>query len=163
MVKEEDLELDYMLFTPGPVYVPDFILEVMGKEHDTHRGTFYRKMHSAIRENMQKLLNTENEILIFPSSGSSIMEACVRNLLADDETGLFFSCGAFGDRWAGFADACGKNSKVVKVDYGEAITPELVKENLEKGNYPVVFLTYNETSTGVTNPLDKIGPIVRES
>src|SRR6056297_588147 len=163
MVKEKDLELDYMLFTPGPVYVPDFVLEVMAKPNDTHRGNFYQKMHESIRENMQKLLKTKNEILIFPSSGSGIMEACVRNLLADDETGLFFSCGAFGDRWAGLAEACGKKSKKVSVDYGKAITPDLVSKELESGDYPVVYITYNETSTGVTNPMEEIGPIVKDS
>ena len=158
----EKVDINYQLFTPGPVHTPNFILEEMGKYNDTHRGPIYQKMHVSIRENMQKLLNTKNEILIFASTGSGIMEASVRNLLLDDDEALFFTCGAFGDRWAKNAKACGKKADVVSVEYGEAITPALVEENINKKDYKAVFITYNETSTGVTNPIAEISKVLKE-
>ncbi|UYP45760.1 2-aminoethylphosphonate--pyruvate transaminase [Candidatus Lokiarchaeum ossiferum] len=156
--------IDYKLFTPGPVEVPEWILNEMGKANDTHRSLAYREMHQSIRTNMQKLLSTKNEILIWANSGSGIMEACVRNLVKDDEYALFFTCGAFGDRWASMAKSNGKKADVIKVEWGLGVSPELVKETLDKADkkYSVVFITFNETSTGVLNPLDKIGPIVRD-
>lgn len=154
---------DFHLFTPGPVEVPDWILQEMSKANDTHRSLAYREMHQSIRKNMQKLLSTKNEIMIWANSGTGILEACVRNLLGENDTGIFFSCGAFGDRWAQVAEMNGKNIDIVTVEWGEGITPELVKEHLAKKKYEVVFVTFNETSTGVLNPLDKIGPIVKES
>ena len=153
--------IDYLMFTPGPVNVPDFILKEMGKGNDTHRSTPYREMHKMLREELQKLLMTKNDILFFASSGTGIMEACVRNLIKDDETAVFFTCGAFGERWAELAPANGKKADVVKIEWGQAVTPELVKETLDKKKYPVVFITFNETSTGVMNPIDKIAPIVK--
>jgi aspartate aminotransferase-like enzyme len=155
--------LDYRLFTPGPVEVPDWVLKEMSMPNDTHRSLAYREMHAEIRENIQKILHTKNDILLFANSGSGILEACVRNLLAEDDTGLFFSCGAFGDRWIDIAERNGKKHEDVKVEYGQGITPEIVKAKLAENSYPVVFITLNETSTGVLNPLDKIGPIVKES
>ncbi len=154
--------LDYRLFTPGPVEVPDWVLREMGMPNDTHRSIAYREMHAAIRKNMQKILHTKNDILLFTNSGSGIMEACVRNLLSEEDTGLFFSCGAFGDRWIKIAEMNGKKFDAVKVEYGEAITLEMVKAKLAEKKYPVVFITFNETSTGVLNPIDIIGPIVKE-
>jgi aspartate aminotransferase-like enzyme len=158
-----DTGIDYMLFTPGPVHVPDWVLAEMGKGNDTHRSTAYRQMHKSIRENLQKLLHTKNDILLWANSATGIMEACVRNLLDDNDTGLFFSCGDFGDRWAKMADACGKKSVKVAVEPGKGISPELVKAELAKGKFAVVFITMNETSTGVMNPLDKLAPIVKAS
>ncbi len=67
--------IDYMLFTPGPANVPDWILAEMGKSNDTHRSTAYRQMHAALREDLQQLLHTKNDILFFASSGTGIMEA----------------------------------------------------------------------------------------
>ncbi len=154
---------DFKLFTPGPVESPDWILKELGKANDTHRSLAYREMHRSIRTNLQKLLSTKNEVLIFANSGTGILEACVRNLLKDDETGLFFTCGAFGDRWASIAKLNGKKSDVVSVDWGKGISPKLVKTALNKKKYPVVFITFNETSTGVLNPLEVIGPMVKES
>ena len=158
-----DAGLDYRLFTPGPVEVPDWILREMGMQNDTHRSTAYREMHAAIRKNMQQILHTKNDILLFANSGTGILEACVRNLLNDEDTGLFFSCGAFGERWIEIAETNGKKFDAVKVEDGEGITPEMVKAKLSEKKYPVVFITFNETSTGVLNPLDIIGPIVKES
>ncbi len=155
--------IDYKLFTPGPIEVPEFVLKEMGKGNDTHRSQAYRDMHIAIREKMQVLLNTKNDILIFANSATGVMEACIRNLIAKDETACFFTCGAFGERWGKIAKACGKNADVIKVEWGNAVTPELVKSTLAQKKYKTVFITYNETSTGVMNPLAEIGPIVKES
>ena len=154
--------LDYKLFTPGPVNVPDFILKEMGKPNDTHRGPAYYQMHQSISKNAQKLLSTKNDILIFASSGSGFMEACVRNLLKDDETGLFLSCGAFGNRWHSIAKANGKKTEKVEIEWGTGFSPEFLKDKLSENHYPVVFIQLNETSTGVKNPLDKLGPMIKE-
>lgn len=154
---------DYTLFTPGPVEVPDFLLKEMGKANDTHRGPAYQEMHQSIRKNAQTMLSTKNDVLVFASSGTGFMEACVRNLLKDEELGLFLSCGAFGNRWYQAAVANGKKGDKIEVEWGTGFTPEFVKEKLAEKDYAVVFIQLNETSTGVKNPLDKIGPIVEES
>ena len=73
------------LFTPGPVYVPERILAEMAKPNDTHRSKPYEEMHQIATEGLQKLLYTKNDCLIFTSSATGIMEACVRNLIGDDE------------------------------------------------------------------------------
>jgi len=41
--KEEGSKLK--LFTPGPVYVPERILEELAKPNDTHRSKPYEEMH----------------------------------------------------------------------------------------------------------------------
>jgi len=150
------------LFTPGPVDVPKRILDEMAKPNDTHRSNPYREMHQLVEEGLKKLLYTSNECLIFTSSATGIMEACVRNLLKDDEKGLFLSIGAFGDRWHQIGEGNGKNSIKKGVEWGQAIKPNLVNDLLEEDSYDVVFLQANETSTGVYNPLEEIVPIMKD-
>ncbi|TFF86245.1 MAG: alanine--glyoxylate aminotransferase family protein [Promethearchaeota archaeon] len=150
------------LFTPGPVHVPKRILDEMAKPNDTHRSNPYREMHQLVEEGLKKLLYTSNECFIFTSSATGIMEACVRNLLKNDEKGLFFSIGAFGDRWYKIGKGNGKNSIKEEVEWGHAVKPDLVKEVLSKDHYDVIFVQANETSTGVYNPLDEIVPIMKD-
>jgi len=150
------------LFTPGPVYVPTRILNEMAKPNDTHRSKPYREMHQLVEEGLKKLLFTTNDCLIFTSSATGIMEACVRNLLKDDEKGLFLSIGAFGDRWHKIGVNNGKESVKEGVEWGKAITPEFTKEVLKKDKYAVVFIQSNETSTGVYNPIDEVIPIIKD-
>ena len=150
------------LFTPGPVHVPDRILKEMAKPNDTHRSKPYEEMHQLAIEGLQKLLYTKNKCLIFTSSASGILEACVRNLIKKDEKGLFLSIGAFGDRWYEIGTANGKNVVKESVEWGKALTPDFVESVLSEDNYSVVFLQSNETSTGVYNPIEKLIPIIKD-
>ncbi|TFF84989.1 MAG: alanine--glyoxylate aminotransferase family protein, partial [Promethearchaeota archaeon] len=150
------------LFTPGPVYVPERILNELAKPNDTHRSQPYEEMHNKVKKDLQKLLFTENECLIFTSSASGIMEACVRNLITKDEKGLFLSIGAFGDRWHSIGEMNGKKAIKRGVEWGKALKPELVKDFLSEDKYGVVFLQSNETSTGVYNPVEEIVPIIKD-
>jgi len=151
------------LFTPGPVFVPERIRAELSKPNDTHRSQPYEEMHEKATQKLQELLFTDNECFIFTSSATGIMEACMRNLLKDDEKGLIFSAGAFGDRWYDIGLANGKDVHKESIEWGKAVKPEIVKEALSKENYSVVFLQSNETSTGVYNPLDELIPLIKES
>lgn len=158
--KEKGSELK--LFTPGPVYVPERILKEMAKPNDTHRSKPYSEMHQLVEEGLKKVLYTSNKCLIFTSSATGIMEACVRNLVKNDEKALFFSIGAFGDRWYQIGVSNGKNSVKEGVEWGKAITPEFAQEALNKDKYSVVFIQSNETSTGVYNPIDEVIPVLKD-
>ena len=149
------------LFTPGPVWVPERVLREMSKPNDTHRSTEYEEMHQLAKDGLQKLLYTKNECMLFPSSATGVMEACVRNLIKEDEKALFLAIGAFGDRWCEIGVANGKNSTKPKIEWGKAVTPKVVEEALSKDKYSVVCLQSCETSTGVYNPLEKIVPIIK--
>jgi predicted phosphoserine aminotransferase len=150
------------LFTPGPVKVSERVLNALALANDTHRSTPYREMHKAVIEGLQTLLFTKNECLIYTSSASGIMEACVRNLISKDDKALFLSIGAFGDRWHQIGVANGKSAVKEGVKLGKPITPEVVKEKLSEDQYSIVLLQSNETSTGVYNPLDEIVPIIKD-
>ena len=150
------------LFTPGPVYVPERVLKELAKPNDTHRSKPYSEMHQIATEGLQRLLYTKNECLISTSSATGVMEACVRNLINDDEKALFLSIGAFGDRWYDIGISNGKNAIKEGVEWGHAITGEFAKEVMDRDNYSVVFIQANETSTGVYNPIDKVVPILKD-
>jgi len=150
------------LFTPGPVHVPERVLKELAKPNDTHRSKPYSEMHQIATEGLQRLLYTKNECLISTSSATGVMEACVRNLINDDEKALFLSIGAFGDRWYDIGISNGKNAIKEGVEWGHAITGEFAKEVMDRDNYSVVFIQANETSTGVYNPIDKVVPILKD-
>ena len=150
------------LFTPGPVHVPERVLKELAKPNDTHRSKPYSEMHQMATEGLQRLLYTKNECLISTSSATGVMEACVRNLIDDDEKALFLSIGAFGDRWYDIGISNGKNAIKEGVEWGHAITGEFAKEVMDRDNYSVVLIQANETSTGVYNPVDKVVPILKD-
>jgi len=67
------------LFTVGPVACYPEVLEEMGRQMLSHRSKEYRQLHRETVEMLQSFLETENQVFLFPSSGTGVMEASVRN------------------------------------------------------------------------------------
>ena len=150
------------LFIPGPVKVNDDVLQQLARPTLGHRGKEYSQLHGETVDMLKKILFTDQNVFLSTSSASGIWEAAIRNCVNLDETVLCTCCGAFSDKWAGVAKSCGRNVEELKVDWGQATTPEMIDEKLASGNYAAVTLVYNETSTGLTNPVYKISEMMKQ-
>jgi len=148
------------LFIPGPTHVDDEILEAMSIPMIGHRDSLYSDLHGETVTKLRKFLHTDGHIYLSTSSSTGMMEGAVRNLV--NHKVLMTDCGAFSKRWAEIAKLNGKEIEVIKVEMGQATTPEMVDEFLSKGGFEAVCITHNETSTGVMNPLEEIGALVKE-
>jgi len=150
------------LFIPGPVKVNEDVLRELARPTLGHRLKEYAQLHAETVEMLKKILFTDQNVFLFSSSGSSGWEAAIRNCVAFDETVLCTCCGAFSDKWANVATACGREVELLKVDWGKPILPEIIDEKLATGKYAALTLMYNETSTGLTNPLYETAEMMKE-
>ena len=148
------------LFIPGPIDVRCDVLQKMSTPMIGHRGKEASDLQKGITEKLQKLLYTEEEILLSTSSGSGLMEGAIRSCTS--RKAAVFSCGAFGDRWHKMAVTNNVKADLYKVDMGKAITPDFVEEVLSTGEYDLITVQHNETSTGITNPIDEIAEVVKK-
>lgn len=148
------------LFIPGPVEVRPEVLEQMAKPMIGHRGKEASELQKRISENLKIIFSTENEILLSTTSGSGLMEGAIRSCTA--KRAAVFSIGAFGKRWYEMAISNNVPADLFEVEMGEIITPEMVDKVIKTGNYDLVAVTHNETSTGIMNPLKEIGDVVKK-
>ncbi|UCG49402.1 MAG: alanine--glyoxylate aminotransferase family protein [Phycisphaerales bacterium] len=150
------------LFIPGPVKVNEDVLQQLARPTLGHRGKEYAQLHGETVGMLKKLFFTEQNVFLSTSSASGIWEAAIRNCVGPDETVLATCCGAFSDKWADVAESCGRKVNRLKVDWGKPILPEMIEEKLAGGSYAAVTLVYNETSTGLTNPVYDISRMMKE-
>lgn len=148
------------LFIPGPTHVDDEILEAMAVPMIGHRDSLYSDLHGEAVTKLKIFLQTDGHIYLSTSSSTGMMEGALRNVV--QKKVLMTDCGAFSKRWAQIATLNGKEIDVIKVEMGQATTPEMVDEYLSKGGFEAVCITHNETSTGVMNPIKEIGALVKE-
>lgn len=148
------------LFIPGPIDVKEDVLMQMTKPMIGHRSKDASALQRSISEKLQKVFYTKEQILLSTSSGSGLMEGAVRS--CTKKRAAIFSVGAFGDRWYKMAVSNNVPADKFSVKQGEAITPELVDEVLSTGNYDLITITHNETSTGVMNPVEEISLVVKK-
>ncbi len=146
-----------LLFIPGPVDVREDVLKEMAKPMISHRGKEISDLGHKIEQKLQKLMFTNNAVLLSSSSGTGAMEMAVRSLTK--HKAAVFSMGAFGDRFFNIAKGHGVDCDKFSVDYGKHITPEMLDEALKTGQYDTLTVTHNETSTGVMNNLDELSEV----
>lgn len=146
------------LFIPGPVDVEQDVLEKLATTQIAHRSKTASELQESISLKLQKLMYTDNTIILSTSSGSGIMEMAIRS--CTKKRAAVFSVGAFGDRWYKMATTNGIPADHFKSDAGMPTTPEMVEEALKTGKYDVVTVTHNETSSGIMNPVYEIGQVI---
>lgn len=148
------------LFIPGPVEVRKDVLEKMATPMIGHRSKEASELQKSISNKMRKIFYTESEILLSTTSGSGLMEGAIRSCTA--KRAAVFSVGAFGKRWYEMAISNNVPADIYEFDKGKAVNIQEIDKVLATGNYDFLAITHNETSTGVMNPIEEIGEIVRK-
>ena len=127
-----------------------------------HRGPEFRALLPELETGLKWAFQTQNDMLIFPASGTGGLESVVANLISPGERVLAVTIGAFGDRFADLAAAFGANVVRYSLPWGQAADPEDLDDLLGKEpDIATVLVTHNETSTGVLNPLQALAEVVK--
>ncbi|OGR34595.1 MAG: aminotransferase [Desulfovibrionales bacterium GWA2_65_9] len=155
---------ELQLFITGPTFIRPEVREAGLLPEFGHRDSENNKRFKPIMENLKKLAGCADDYhtIIFNGSGSSAMEATVRSLVADGETVLNVSVGAFGDLYHKMAVVNGKKAVQLKFAAGEAIDLGQLEAALTEHKPACVTFTHNETSTGVTNDMRAVCALIRK-
>jgi aspartate aminotransferase-like enzyme len=149
------------LFTVGPVACRPEVLVEMGQQMFSHRSKEYKELHQQTVQRLQKFIETKGKVLLFPSSGSGVMEATVRNCV--ERKMLCCIVGEFGKRYADVGESNGKIVERLEAELGKPITPEALDKKLSSvPDVEAVAITYNETSVGLLNPLPRLAKVVKK-
>ena len=142
---------------PGPVPLPDDVLEIAGRQMINHRGPEYARMLEEMSTNLRTMLMTKNDVYFITSSGTGAMETAVFNTLSAGDNVLAIIIGVFGIRFAEIAEAVGANVTRLDFPLGQAADIDDVKTAIR--NIPdlkAILITHSESSTGVANRLQQL-------
>ncbi len=149
------------LFIPGPTEVSHDVLIAQAREPMIgHRMKAFSDLYHRIVTTLEEIFATKSHAMVFTSSATGVMEGTLRNVV--NKNYLSTVNGAFSERWFKIGLVNGKEGEKIEVDWGKAIKPEMVADALKKKHYEAVLVTYNETSTGVMNPLKDIAEVVHD-
>jgi alanine-glyoxylate transaminase/serine-glyoxylate transaminase/serine-pyruvate transaminase len=140
------------------------VLEAMAVPPIGHLDPAFLGLMSHVQRQLRWLFRTQNAFTIAVSgTGSAGMEAVLVNLIEPGDTILVGVNGVFGSRMATIVERCGGRLLTVEAPWGRMIAPEAIEQALVRHPGPVkgVALVHAETSTGVRQPLEEIGPLCR--
>jgi aspartate aminotransferase-like enzyme len=154
----------HYLLTPGPTPIPPEVAAAMSAPMIHHRGAAFRTLFTRCLARLHEVFRTQNDVLVFTSSGSGAMESAISNLGARGQRVVVVSAGHFGERWAAIAGAYGCEVEHLRYAWGETPPPDDLAARLrELGGESIVLLTQSETSTGVVADVQSLAGACRET
>lgn len=137
------------------------VLQAMATPAMNHRGPEFKEILSEIRGLTQYLFGTRGEVAVLSGSGTAGLEAGVSGLLRKQDRVLNLVNGKFSER---FHELCQvfTTPTALTFDWGTAVDPQQVERALDAGEFRAVTLCWNETSTGLTNPIEPIAKVVKD-
>ena len=149
---------------PGPVKVPDEIKSAWQNDYGSSdiEDEFFT-LYSENQSLTQKLLHTQNDIVITSGEAMSVLWASLKCTLNPGDKLLAVSSGIFGEGFAEMARALGAESEICAFPYDEVPDPQKVYEHARLFRPKVITAVHCETPSGTLTPcLDDIGRIARE-
>jgi len=152
------------LMTPGPTPVPPQVLAALAEPVVHHRGRDFKATYERCLTRLRAVYRTENDVLLFTTSGSGALESAVSNLISPGDRVLVLSAGNFGERWAAMTKAYGADLVHVRLAWGETPDTSDVRSALAgAGDVRVVYLVHSETSTGVVADVQSLTAAAKEA
>jgi alanine-glyoxylate transaminase/serine-glyoxylate transaminase/serine-pyruvate transaminase len=146
----------HFLQIPGPTNVPDRVLRAMDMPTIDHRGPEFAELGHLVLAATQRVFQTRNPVIIYPSSGTGAWEAAIVNALAPGDRVVMAETGQFASLWRNLAGRFGLDVDFVPGDWRSGADIAAIAERLDADKahrIKAVMVVHNETSTGcVTQP-----------
>ncbi len=143
------------LFIPGPTNIPEPVRQAMNVPMQDMRASDFGDLTLGLFRDLKTVMRSETaEVFLFPGSGTGAWEAAITNTLNPGDKVLMARHGQFSALWAEMAGRLGLEVVLVDVPWGAGAPVKEFERLLgaDKGDeIKAVFVTHNETATGVTS------------
>lgn len=142
------------LFIPGPTNVPDSVRRAMNVPMQDMRAPDFGDLTLPLFEGLKKVFKTESRVFMYPGSGTGAWESAIQNTLNHGDKVLISRFGMFSHLWVDMAERLGLNVHCIDVEWGKGVPVDEYRAILEADKaheIKGVFVTQNETATGVTS------------
>ncbi|MCR1899154.1 alanine--glyoxylate aminotransferase family protein [Irregularibacter muris] len=149
---------------PGPTPVSPEVQREMNRTILGHRSEGFSRFFAETLHKTKYIFQTKQDVFAVAASGTGALEMAVSNVVEAGDTVLVVVTGVFGERFAKIVKAYQGNAIILKFELGRAAQPQKIQEVLESHpEIKAIFVTHCETSTGVVNPIKKIGDMAKKS
>lgn len=146
-------------FLPGPTEVRAEVLAAMTRPMIAHRGPAFEQLFAEIQVGLKYVFRTSRTVLVSSSSATGLMEAGVR--CAPAGAVLSLVNGAFSERFALAARACGRTVQLLEVPLGRTVPLDRVEAALRGRSFAAVTVAHSETSTGALTDVRAVQELAR--
>ncbi|MEO0428525.1 MAG: aminotransferase class V-fold PLP-dependent enzyme [Pseudomonadota bacterium] len=143
------------LFIPGPTNIPESVRQAMNVPMQDMRAPDFGDLTKPLFAGLKRAFMTESgRIFMFPGSGTGAWESAIANTLSPGDKVLMSRFGQFSGLWVDMCQRFGLDVHLIDCEWGTGVPVEEYARVLEADKaheIKAVFVTQNETATGVTS------------
>ena len=121
----------------------------------SHRSPEMRELLGRVYAALPPLFGTASSVYVSSGAASGMMVSAIR--CGSRRRVLSLVSGAFGERFARIAEACGRSVTRLVAEPGDVVSAEALSDALEHGPYDAVTAVHIETSTGAMSDIASYG------
>ncbi len=152
-----------ILMIPGPSEAHPEVLNVLSQPVMPHYGKEWGEIYEDTCQQLKKLFNTKQSVIILAGPGGLGLELSVANLIEPGDKAIVVHNGFFGELYGKVVELYERMPVVITKNFGEAADVNSIKEKCKEEDIKAIFLVHNETSTAVVNPVKEIGEIAKNN
>jgi alanine-glyoxylate transaminase/serine-glyoxylate transaminase/serine-pyruvate transaminase len=152
------------LAIPGPTNVPDAVRQAMNVPMQDMRAADFPALTLPLFADLRRVFRTTaGTVMMFPGSGTAAWEAAITNTLNPGDRVLMARHGQFSTLWAEMAARLGLDVELIDAAWGAGTPVAAFGRRLAddaEGRIKAVFVTHNETATGVTSDVAAVRAVM---
>lgn len=160
------LKSNQKLFCPGPVNVAQNVREAVATYEIGHREKEFSCLLKSLNSKLLSVFEVEDTTKYLPvvitGSGTAANEA-VLSSVAGDKAILVVSNGEFGERLSMISSFHNPRTHHIKLDWGQPLDLKVIERYIKENNIKLLAVVHHETSTGMLNPIKKLGKIAQKN
>ncbi|MCE5251636.1 aminotransferase class V-fold PLP-dependent enzyme [bacterium] len=152
-----------LLMIPGPIDPPDEVLRRCGLPVFPHYEGDFPAFFDRLVTKMKTVFGLEDGDVFIPcGSGTTAVNMMLASLCTPDDSVLLMHNGSFGSYAERNLTSLAIPYACVYGPWGHVVDPDDVRREMKRNHHNIIYLTHNESSTAVLNPIPPIGEIARE-
>lgn len=155
-----------ILLNPGPSTTTDTVKMAQVVPDICPREKEFAGLMKQMREDLVRIVHgplDEYTAVLFCGSGTINIDICLNSLLDKDKKALIINNGAYSTRAAEVCEYYGLPYINLVLPVDDVPDMELVGRTLDDNpDIGLVYITHNETGTGIGNPISEIGRMAHE-
>jgi 2-aminoethylphosphonate-pyruvate transaminase len=132
------------------------------KKDICHREADFDCLYQSIENKLLKLFEIKNisdyRAVVITGSGTAANEAILSSVVGEKNI-LVLSNGEFGERLFSISKVHNKNTSLLEFAWGDRFDLEEIEAYLKNHEIDIIAMVHHETSSGMLNPLEKIGAL----
>ena len=155
-----------ILLNPGPASTTDSVKYAQVVPDICPREKEFGEIMLQIRKDLVKIIRGDENYtsILFAGSGTSVMDACVNSVVPPGRKIAVINNGAYGQRMVKMAKVYEIPCVELFFEWGKMPDLAIIRRTLEKDkDIACLAVVHHETTTGMLNPVRKIGDIAKEN